>query len=380
MPRKPGKPGKSLSLPETIVWSGRLVMPASSLVTTLAMLSLPLYRLWNASGFVMLLGIIVAGWLASTLDAIVAYLSMRNPRLDVDAPQVTVLGEPCRVEITDASPSGAVVSVHSTATGSADNTVRVGHNSSVVIHFDRRAAHSVLLGEMVVIGPLGIASCRRRFQVALPGGLAVGPPPASVAATPDLPSDEESSERHLVSRGSDLTRSVRPYRRGDAQALVAWKASARSGELMVRELEGTVDQELVLAVQVAKASARASGKQRHQSDDSARLSEDAINRAAGYAIEAIRQGRAVRLVTNQQQPGSIAGGKPPRFGAHKPQFSAGKSTVHDAPVRNETEVIARLAAVVEGEDLRRRPELLEAMANPVFFVGPSGDHVLGRAG
>ncbi len=352
-------------------------MPASSLVTSLAILTLPLYRLWNTTGFVMLLGIIVAGWLAAVLDATVAYLSLRNPQLRVSAPHVSVVDEPCRIEITDASPVGAVVKLNSAVSGTSDNSARVGQRTSLIVYFDRRSTHLVLPGEMVVVGPLGIVSCRRRFHVVPLGGVAVGPLPSSVAALPELPSDEEATECHVVSRGSDLTRSVRPYRRGDAQSLVAWKASARSGELMVRELEGTVDQEVVLAVQVAKTPSASARTRKRLVNEPDALSEQAIGRAAGYAIDALRQGRTVRLITNEQQAAPSGASSPPRFGANKPVPPSGPVVVRDAPVRNETEVIARLAAVRAGEDLRRRPELLERSGPAVFFVGPGGDHVVG---
>ena len=346
------------------------MMPASSLFTTLAVITLPLYRLWNASGFVMLLGIIVAGWLAAFLDATVAYLRMRSPEITVVTPRVTLIGEPCRLDIASASPAGSLLAV-TTVAGDAEG-IRIGEGTSLIARFDRRGVHHHLAGEMTVIGPLGIASCRRRFHTAIPGGMHVGPTPTEAKRVLDAPSDEESPSQDAVSRGSDLTRSVRPYRRGDGQALVAWKASARSGELMVRELEGTVEREVVLAVHVPKV-ANAGVDQR---------SEEAIRRTAGYAIEALRQGRTVRLVTNHGEAVTFdarTAAKPARFGKPQPPPASRSSQIRTTPVRNETEVIARLAAVVAGDDLRGQPETTQAGA-AVFLVGPNGDSWIGEHG
>lgn len=371
-------------------WSGRLMMPASSLVTTLAIITIPLYRLWNASGFIMLLGLIVAGWIATCLDGVVAYLSMRSPSFAVGAPSVAVVGEPCRLEVRDAAPAGAVVDVVTRT--SPNPSIRVGEMSSIVVGFDARAVWSHIGGEMTVVGPLGIIACRRRFTAAIDGNLSIGPVPGEVNVVPEAPSREESPDCTAVSRGSDLTRSLRPYRRGDTQSLVAWKASARSGELMVREVEGTAEQETVLAVQVArpqpvKGQSRKSQSLKTLSPKKSVLesqpeerSEEALCRAAGLAIAALQQGKRVRLITNDVEDQRGESGRPSRFGKLEVTPVSGASEARSAVVRNEAEVIARLAAVVPGEDLRSSPDLSDPSGPAVFLLGPNGDMWIGQDG
>src|SRR5690606_32634130 len=52
--------------------------------------------------------------------------------------------------------------------------------------------------------------------------------------------------------GGELTKSVRPYRSGDAMRQIHWKTTARTGQLSVRESEGDAPgQELVIVLDPA---------------------------------------------------------------------------------------------------------------------------------
>lgn len=69
-----------------------------------------------------------------------------------------------------------------------------------------------------------------------PAGTALAPPPAD--------QDGDSVQTHR--RGDDEFAGVRGYVRGDAMSAVHWKASARTGELVVKQFAATVGDDLVL--------------------------------------------------------------------------------------------------------------------------------------
>jgi uncharacterized protein (DUF58 family) len=93
--------------------------------------------------------------------------------------------------------------------------------------------------DVMVVGPLGLIRSARRVRVPISPPLALGPPvfehlfhsppirPVFAGPSPGSP------------RGHDLTRGVRPYVPGDNRRSVHWNATAHTGQLMVREREGS---------------------------------------------------------------------------------------------------------------------------------------------
>lgn len=71
------------------------------------------------------------------------------------------------------------------------------------------------------------------------------PQPAGASLTPPAVDDEgETLQAHR--RGDDEFSGVRAYARGDAMSAVHWKASARTGELVVKQFASTAGEDLVL--------------------------------------------------------------------------------------------------------------------------------------
>lgn len=101
-------------------------------------------------------------------------------------------------------------------------------------------------------GPVGVLRASRRRTVAMSTPIWVAPAPVEqrweVAA-----SERRATEgtARLPSLSGDLVRSVRPYVIGDPAHLVHWPTSARSGELVVRELEPPGDLLIAVVVQLA---------------------------------------------------------------------------------------------------------------------------------
>lgn len=115
------------------------------------------------------------------------------------------------------------------------------------------------------------------------------PPPALPGAA------DRGPGRPRPDRSGEDTHHLRDYRPGDAPRQIAWKASARSGQLRVREYEAGVAQELVLDWHTLPGLG----------------TEARIRRLAAWVVEAERQGRRSRLVL----PSGVLG--PGRGAAHR---------------------------------------------------------------
>jgi uncharacterized protein (DUF58 family) len=134
-------------------------------------------------------------------------------------------------------------------------------------------------------GPLGLAAWVRWFDLVLPVPLEVGPMPAPV--TPDdlagLRADAEDAL--TMRRGHEAIRGVRPYAFGDPIRVVHWPATARWGEVMVKEFDGPDAPEVVIVVDLRGEPER---------------SEAAASFAAGLARAGLRAGLSVSLLTAER--------------------------------------------------------------------------------
>ena len=63
---------------------------------------------------------------------------------------------------------------------------------------------------------------------------------------PSLPQVASDAQARAVRRNDDEFGMLREYRAGDPRRLIAWKASARQGHLLVKEFESQLGQEIVL--------------------------------------------------------------------------------------------------------------------------------------
>lgn len=114
-----------------------------------------------------------------------------------------------------------------------------GGTAGRVLHLaDRRGLFGLLRVEVRVTAPLGILAAHRVHQVALPWAVEVAPRPIPVDWVPAAaPLEGGIDPVALAAVGGDLVRSVRPYTSGDPAHLVHWPSTARTGSLVVRELE-----------------------------------------------------------------------------------------------------------------------------------------------
>jgi uncharacterized protein (DUF58 family) len=147
----------------------------------------------------------------------------------------------------------------------------------------RRGIVTAVTAELNGAGPLGLMPWSRRLVLALKQRLDVGPVPASVGVDElaGLAAGADNG-RSQGSPGHDSFKGIRMYAPGDPIRRVHWPATARWGELMVKEMEDPAAAELHIVVDLRGEPDR---------------TEQAASLAAGLAGAALGFGVAVRLFT-----------------------------------------------------------------------------------
>ncbi len=228
-------------------------------------------------------GCLITGAVAPLWSVRRAAVAVMVPRdATVDQPAVATMaltaGSGLRLRLVD--PPGDWVASRAPASG------------EVVVRPGRRGVLDTVTVEVTSAAPLGLLWWRRTLLIRLDAPLEVGPRrlPASLD---DLSWSGDAGLADAVEgrAGHDSVRSVRPYLPGDAARLVHWPATARWGDVMVREME---DPELPRLAVIADL--RFGG----------RRGEDAASRAAGLADAALVQGVPVWLLTAERDGGVSA--------------------------------------------------------------------------
>ncbi len=205
--------------------------------------------------------------------------------------------------------------------------------------------------QLWVSGPLGLVEATQRVRWWFASPTAIGPRDQVVAAPWPEPTGALMGLDARSPRGQELTRGVRDYRPGDPRRRVHWKATARTGQLMVRETEGEAVGVLTVVVAFAVPGPAA---------------EAAAERARWTAEEGLRRGWVVHLVTAESTlpAGAFApdvdhiwaGATSGPGGWLSALGPAVPARVVDARVTSSVDVLRRLAAAVPGEvPVPRRP-------------------------
>lgn len=163
--------------------------------------------------------------------------------------------------------------VHADAPGAGHVTVTPG----------TRGVFADILVEVRSSSPLGLVRWRRWAVVPIARPVEVAPRSIPTRYDSSRGSDREAASRPRASAaGPEVTRGVREYVDGDPIRLVHWPATARTGSVMVRELEGPQRPRLVIVVDLRGADADA---------------EVAASRASGLALAALASDSFVDLAT-----------------------------------------------------------------------------------
>ena len=152
----------------------------------------------------------------------------------------------------------------------------------VAVTPDRRGVLERIVIEAASGAPFGLVWWRRRIAVPLRRPVEVAPR-RGAAEAPDTASGDATGESPAATGiGGDLVRSLREYQPGDPLRLVHWPATARHGQILVKELEHPERPHLEIVVDL-------------RGDED--LAEDAAERAMGLVCQALDEGLQVTLHT-----------------------------------------------------------------------------------
>ncbi|MDQ4097733.1 MAG: DUF58 domain-containing protein, partial [Actinomycetota bacterium] len=229
-------------------------------------------------------------------------------------PAEVIVGDTVRATVSFDGPRQFVtVTVRSFSTGAEGAGVDVPTTARLWGVATAREVRRDVEIEVVSRGLAGLVACARRRVVPLARPLAVGPRPLSaVESFPELSRTWGEGQPRTALTG-DLVRGVRPYVPGDPRRRVHWRAAARVGDLVVKDVDELGAPRLLLALDMGGGGA---------------AGERAAGRAAWYALEALRRGYSVTMATSE-----FAGA----------ERSPDRRLVV-GPVASQSDVIRRLAA------------------------------------
>lgn len=257
----------------------------------------------SGAGWVQALGDVVAGTLL--LGTLGPALVLARTRLHVTTvPTDATAGLPCpigvssssRVRLTPVHPAGPAGFV-----GPADDPAGVDRGAPGHVRGDeltllprRRAVVSSISVDVATAAPFGLMWWTRRLRLELPAELHIGPKIGPPVVLPRQEDDHSGDSAHRSPRDIGEPRGVRPYRPGDSRRWVHWPATAHSGELMVREMEGPTAEPVVVVVTLPP---------------DVEAAESVAERAFGTLVALFDRGTAVVLTTTEvagRRTGAVA--------------------------------------------------------------------------
>jgi uncharacterized protein (DUF58 family) len=238
-----------------------------------------------------------------------ALVTVASRRLSVDrrvTPDQPVAGDPLRFEFSVTSGwrlpglhvvlSGAVAGAQGLPDPVVIEDMGLWRSRSVVAgpRPARRGAHRLPAFTATIEDPVGLV--RRRTTVGEP--LRITVPPrleelASCAACARTGVRHGGGRRRLPTRSAWEFRSVRPHVRGEPLERVDWKSTAKTGTLMLREMEADTEDDLTV---VLAAPPRKLGPTRHDPPEADEAFETAVVAAGSMAAFALGGGHAVSLL------------------------------------------------------------------------------------
>lgn len=221
--------------------TGRIgrVRPTGSGWMLLVLSALPVTGLLRESavGTPTTAALIIALLLVSALGILPPVVAVRRVRISPRSPSDAMVGDEVPVELTLRGHRGDLAVRLLDPTGDwhrihADERVMVGHRARHRGVFDHIGV------EVRSTAPLGIFEARALVPTKLPRPIHIAPRPLAVGWRPGSVPEHGTEARMRPTRGEgEVTRTVREYVAGDPARLVHWPTSARTGELVVRELE-----------------------------------------------------------------------------------------------------------------------------------------------
>ena len=231
-----------------------------------------------------------AGWLVVLFCGLVAVLAIaivwpalavRRVRVTVDAPSDAVVGDQLPVTLHAARTGLGVRLLPIAPVGEMHGVVGEGSTRAEVCP-DQRGVIREMTIEVSSAAPLGLVWWRNLVEVPLARPVDVAPRRPETSGPPmDGPALDGDATR-IGGLDGDQIRTVRDYRPGDSLRLVHWPATARTGQIMVKEREHPQQPRCVIALDLTGSST---------------AGEAAAERAMGVVCDALEAGREVLLCT-----------------------------------------------------------------------------------
>lgn len=158
----------------------------------------------------------------------------------------------------------------------------------------RRGLVTSIVVDVATAAPFGLMWWTRRVRLDLPSELHIGPKIGPPVVLPRQEDDRSGDSSHRSPRDIGEPRGIRPYRPGDSRRWVHWPATAHSGELMVREMEGPTSEPVVVVVTLPP---------------DADAAESVAERAFGTLVALFDRGTSVHLTTTEvagRRTGTVA--------------------------------------------------------------------------
>ncbi|HEY7946359.1 MAG TPA: DUF58 domain-containing protein [Acidimicrobiales bacterium] len=279
--------------------SGRFVRPVRPLVpiasAVFVLLGWGVVAHNSGAGWVQALGDVLAGTLL--LGLLGPGVILARTRLTVTAvPTDATAGLPVdlrivstsRVRLTPVDPAGPPSFV-----GPSRRAASAGDDVLTLVP-RRRGVVSGLSVDVASAAPFGLMWWTRRTRLELPSELHIGPKLGPSVELPRQDDDHAGDSSRRSPRDIGEPRGVRPYRPGDSRRGVHWPATAHSGELMVREMEGPTAEPVVVVVTLPA---------------DIDMAESVAERAFGTLVALFDRGMAVILTTTEaagRRTGAVA--------------------------------------------------------------------------
>lgn len=229
-----------------------------------------------------LLGLVIvnAGW---------AWWSVRSVKLSARGPRDAAVGEPVALTI-ESRGFGSIVRFSTDDPVSGLVALDVPTVGTITVTPLHRGVLDSVTATLTCDAPFGLARANRTIVIPLASPIEVAPKPLPhpLPAAMATSHDGDGAPQHRVGDG-DVVRSLREYSMGDAPRLIHWAASARAGDLRVKELEPPDHPRLEVVVDVSGPSG-----------------EEAASRAAGLIRTGLNNGLPVTVHTFDLQ-GPLSG-------------------------------------------------------------------------
>jgi uncharacterized protein (DUF58 family) len=244
----------------------------------------------SGAGWVQALGDLVAGMLLAGLVGPAVFLARTRLAVE-DSPVDATAGLPVdlgvtassRVRVAPVEPKGPALFV-----GPRRSAAGGGEDRLLTLVPSRRGVVSTVTVTVESAAPFGLMWWSRRIRLPLVRDLVVAPRLGEPVELPPVDDDRWGESARKSPRDIGEPRGVRPYRPGDSRRWAHWPATAHSGELMVREMEGPTAEPAQVVVTLPP-------------DEEA--AEDVAQRAFGTLVALFDRGSSALLTTTESSGG-----------------------------------------------------------------------------